>query len=255
MNLKIPCTSCSDWQPSRMCLSIARFITVLLMLLLAKVKVDVFRVWPLACRWLALAVFCIGHGPLQFPAEVWRASRAFYTQAHNWPQLPTCTYWQWQKYAPLGKHIHIQEHTYAHKIICIHRHRPTLNTCIVIVLSFVLDTMILESTLALFSFTFCLHWTEYTHKLERKKEDMKLKHTKVILSSPFCVCFLSLSPYYFFLFSSTTALHKHKKGSCSAISAIQATRDQGSNQKKKSGLNKKYKKHEEVMAEGSNRKP
>ena len=44
--------------------------------------------------------FCTGHGPLQFP-EVWRASRAFYTQAHNWPPLPACTYWQWHKYAPL----------------------------------------------------------------------------------------------------------------------------------------------------------
>ena len=63
--------------------SIARFIALLLMLLLAKVKVDVFKVWPPACRWLALAVFCTGHGPLQFPAEVRRASRAFYTQAHN----------------------------------------------------------------------------------------------------------------------------------------------------------------------------
>ena len=83
MNLKIPCTSCSDWQPSRMHVSIACFIALLLMLLLAKVMVDVFRVWPVACRWLVLAVFCIGHGPLQFPAEVWRASRAFYTQAHN----------------------------------------------------------------------------------------------------------------------------------------------------------------------------
>ena len=36
---------------------------------------------PLACRWLALTVFCTGHGPLQFPADVWRASMAFYTQA------------------------------------------------------------------------------------------------------------------------------------------------------------------------------
>ena len=127
MNLKIPCTACSDWQPSRMHVSIACFIALLLMQLLAKVKVEVFRVWPLACRWLALAIFCTGHGPLQFPAEVWRASRAFYTEAHNWPPLPTCTYWQWHKYAPLGEHIHIQEHTYAHKIICIRWHRPTLN--------------------------------------------------------------------------------------------------------------------------------
>ena len=46
MNLKILCTSCSDWQPSTMCVSIACFIALLLMLLLAKGKVDVFRVWP-----------------------------------------------------------------------------------------------------------------------------------------------------------------------------------------------------------------
>ena len=46
MNLKIPCTTCSDWRPSTMRMLIARFIALLLMLLLAKVKVDVFRVWP-----------------------------------------------------------------------------------------------------------------------------------------------------------------------------------------------------------------
>ena len=46
MNLKIPCTSWSDWQPSMMHVWIACFIALLLMLLLAKVKVDVFRVWP-----------------------------------------------------------------------------------------------------------------------------------------------------------------------------------------------------------------
>ena len=42
MNLKIACTSCYDRQPSRMHTSIACFIALLLMLLLAKVKVDVF---------------------------------------------------------------------------------------------------------------------------------------------------------------------------------------------------------------------
>ena len=46
MNLKIPCTSCFDWQPSTMRVSIACLIALLLMLLLAKVKVDVFSVWP-----------------------------------------------------------------------------------------------------------------------------------------------------------------------------------------------------------------
>ena len=41
INLKLPCTSCSDWQPSTMRMPIARFIALLLMLLLAKGKVDV----------------------------------------------------------------------------------------------------------------------------------------------------------------------------------------------------------------------
>ena len=50
-----------------------------------------------------------------------------------------------------------------------------------------------------------------------------LYHHYSILS---ILCSLSLS---------TTALHKHEKGSCSAISAIQATRDQGFNQKTISG--------------------
>ena len=192
----------------------------------------------LACRWLALAVFCTGHGPLEFPAEVWRASRAFYTQAHNCPPLPACTYWQWHKYAPLGEHT--QEHTYAHKYVST---------------EYILH--ILECTLALFSFTFCLHCTEYTHKL-RKKADMKLKlatkswnwpyltsyQTGPIInqflylsySSLSILCACSLSPSLYTIFFSATALHKHEKGSCSAISAIQATRDQGLNQKTISGL-------------------
>ena len=46
MNLKIHCTSCSDRQPSTMHALIACFIALLLMVLLVKVKVDVFRVWP-----------------------------------------------------------------------------------------------------------------------------------------------------------------------------------------------------------------
>ena len=46
INLKLPCTSCSDWQPRTMHVSIACFIALLLMLLLAKVKVEVFSAWP-----------------------------------------------------------------------------------------------------------------------------------------------------------------------------------------------------------------
>ena len=63
---------------------------------------------------------------------------------------------------------------------------------------------------------------------------------------------LSLSILFFYFFISTTALHKHEKGSCSAISAIQTSRDQGFNQKAISGLKKDY---EELMEEDSNRKP
>ena len=120
-----------------------------------------------------------------------------------------------------------------------------------------LDIMILECTLALFSFTFCLHWTEYTHVGEKEKIYTTLKHTTKSWNWPYltsyqirpiinqflylhysvlsilCACSLSLSPYYFF---STTALLKHEKGSCSAISAIQATGDQGFNQNTISGL-------------------
>ena len=128
MNLKIPCTSCTDcqidsqawctcrWPVSSPCCSCCCW---------PRWRLMSSGYGHLACRWLAL--FCTGHGPLQFPAEVWRASRAFYTQAHNWPPLPTCTYWQRHKYAPHGEHIHIQEHKYAHKIICVHWHRPTIN--------------------------------------------------------------------------------------------------------------------------------
>ena len=132
--------------------------------------------------------------------------------------------------------------------------------------------MILECALALSSFTFCLHWTEYTHKLEKEKRrykteacNQKLKLTlsdwayynPVLVSLLFYplhfVCMFSLSLHTFF-FSSTTALHKHEKGSCSAISAIQASRDHGFNPQKKNPPPKK-KDYEELMEEGSNRKP
>ena len=124
--------------------------------------------------------------------------------------------------------------------------------------------MILECTLTLFSFTICLHWTEYTHKLggggggrrcETESYNQKLKQTlpvwayykPILVSSLFnplhfvCVFSLflslpSLSLSLHTIFFPTTALHKHEKGSCSAISAIQATRDHGFNQKTISGL-------------------
>ena len=125
-----------------------------------------------ACRWLALVIFCTGQGPLQFPAEVWRASRAFYTQSTQLTPTPClhiltvtqiCTPWR----------THTHTRTYICTQICIHWQRPTLNwTHIIIALSFSLScsTTILECTLALFSFTFCLHWTEHTHKLEGGKK-------------------------------------------------------------------------------------
>ena len=94
------------------------------------------------------------------------------------------------------------------------------NTKLIIALSFV----ILECTLALLSFTICLHRTEYTHKMEKKRRyetevyNQKLKRTlpdilldwayykPILVSSlfyplhfvcmfPLCV---SLSSYYFF---------------------------------------------------------
>ena len=70
------------------------------------------------------------------------------------------------------------------------------------------------------------------------------------------VCMFSLSPSLSLhtVFFSTAALHKHEKGSCSAISAIQATRDQGFNQKIISSL-KKTNYYEELIEEGSNTKP
>ncbi len=108
--------------------------------------------------------------------------------------------------------------------------------------------MILQCTLALFSFTFCLNtyisWRKkrrcetksYNQKLKRTLRDILLDwayYKPILVSSLFyplhfvcmyCVC-VCASLSILFIFSSTTALHKHKKGSCSAISAIQATRD------------------------------
>ena len=208
----------------------------------------------LAWRWLALAVFCTGHGPLQFPAEVWRASRAFYTQAHNWPRLPTCTYWQWHKSAPLGEHIHIQEHTLCTKI-CICWHTPTLNwTHTYLYHSLSLFCALLwylnahwHCSVLLFACTGLnthISWKKrrrceteaYNQKLKRTLPDFLLDwayYKPILVSSlfyplKFCVHVPPLSlPILFFLlfFSSATALHKHEKGSCSVISAIQATTD------------------------------
>ena len=174
-----------------------------------------------ASRWLALVVFYNGHGPLQFPAEVWRASRAFYTQAHNWLHIQTVT----QMCTPWWTHTHTRAYIYMHtNMYTLTYANIKLNTYIIIALSFSLSctTMILECTLALFSFTFCLHWTEYTCKLEGKKRrckteayHQKLKRTLphflldwayyklILVSSLFYplhfVCMFSLSPYYFFL--------------------------------------------------------
>ena len=69
----------------------------------------------LACWWLALAVLGTGHGPLQFPAEVRRASEqlAPTPRLHILTVTQICTH----KYAPIDQHIHIQEHTYAHKYV------------------------------------------------------------------------------------------------------------------------------------------
>ena len=98
--------------------------------------------------------------------------------------------------------------------------------------------------------------TEYTNKVGEKKEDTKLKHTTNSWNWPYLTSYqigpvinqflyvhyliLSIlrspSPYFF---PSTTALHKYEKGSCSAISAIQATRDQGLNPKKQQQQNQK----------------
>ena len=115
-------------------------------------------------------------------------------------------------------------------------------------LSLLCSTTIPECTLALLSFTVGLHSTEYAHKMEKKKRryeteayNQKLKlsgfnsvfQTRMpeirlgILETNSCI-FIILSPFcvhVLFFLSSTTALHKHEKSSCSTISAIQASRD------------------------------
>ena len=264
MNLKIPCTSCSDWQPSSVCVLIACFIALLLMLLLAKVKVDVFRLWPFS---LKVACSCC------FSAlDMDHCSSQLKSGEHPEPSTHKHTT------DPDSLPAHTDSNTNVYPLT---QANTKLNTPIIIALSFSLlcSTMILECTFALSSFTFCLHWTEYTHKLEKEKRrykteacNQKLKLTlsdwayykPVLVSLLFCplhfVGMFSLSLHIFF-FSSTTALHKHEKGSCSAISAIQASRDQGFNQKTVSGPSppppppQKKKDYEELMEEGSNRKP
>ena len=155
------------------------------------------------------------------------------------------------------KNIHMHTNMYP-----LTQANTTLNTHIISLSLFCALLWYLNCSLALFSFTFCLHWTEYTRKLEKEKRryeneacNQKLKLTlsdwahykPILVSSLFYplhfVYLFSHSPYYFF---PTTSLHKHEKGSCSAISAIQVSRDQGFNHKTISGLKKK-KEEERIM--------
>ena len=177
--------------------------------------------------------------------------------------------------------MHPLANTYTYKSIHMHTNMYTLtqantklNTHIIIALSFVhyYDTW---THTGIVQFYFLP-----AHKFgvggggERRCEtesyNQKLKQTlpdwayykPILVSSLFnplhFVCVFSLSlpfPYFFFSFS-TTALHKHVKGSCSSISAIQATRDQGFNpQKRFWSKNKNCYQDLELMKEGSNRKP
>ena len=145
MNLKTPCTSCSDWQPSTMRVSIACFIALLIMLLLAKGKADVFRVWPFSlqvacsCRFLHWAwTIAVPSWSGEHPVP---STHKHTTDPHSHILTVTqiCTPWR----------THTHTRTYIHTQICIHWHRPTPNwTHIIIALSFSLScsTMTLECT-------------------------------------------------------------------------------------------------------------
>ena len=194
MEVKIPCTSCSDWQLSTMRVSIARFTALLLIL---QVKADVFRVWPSHTAgegWClqGMAIQLVG-GLFQlfFALDMDHCSSQLKSGEHPGPSTHKHT--TDPHFPPAhtdsDTNVHPLVNTYTYKYIHImHTNMHTLtytntklNTHITITLSFSLSctTMILECTLALFIFTFCLHWTEYAQKLEkrRKKKDTKLKHT------------------------------------------------------------------------------
>ena len=222
MNLKIPCTSCSDWQPSTMCVSIAVSSPCCSCCCWPRGRLMSSGCGHSACRWLALAVFCTGHGPLQFPAEAWTASRAFYTRSTQLTPTPhlhilTVT----QMCTPWRTHTHIRTYIYMHTNMYTLTYANTkLNLHIIIALSFVhyYDSW-MHIGIVQFYFLPALNWI-HTYVGEKKRRceieayDQKLKRTlpdflldwayykPILVSSLFYplhfVCMLSLSPYYFF---------------------------------------------------------
>ena len=159
----------------------------------------------LACRWLVPAVFCAGHGPLQFPAEVWRASRAFYTQHTNDPSSPPA-------HTDSDTNRHPLVNTYTYKNIHMHtnmnmltqvntKHTHNSSTLFLSSVHYY-DTWMHNGTV---HFYFLPALTKYTHKLERKN----LKHTTESWKWPYptwayykpILASLSLSiPFFFFFF-------------------------------------------------------
>ena len=157
--------------------------------------------------------------------------------------------------------MHPLANTYTYKNIHMHTNmykltqaNTKLNTHIIIALSFVhyYDTWT-HTDIVQFYFL-----PAHKFGVGGVGEDAKLNHTTKSWNRPYligpitnqflylhysilsilCACSLSLSRFHTSFFS-TAALHKHEKGSCSAISAIQATRDQGFNPKKFFGLKTK----------------
>ena len=116
MNLKIPCTSCSDWQPSTMRVWIACFIVLLLMLLLAKVKVDVFRVWPFSLSVACSCCFLHWTWTIAVPSWSLESIQGLLhtsTQLTPTPRLHILTVTQ--MCTPWRTHTHTRTYIYMHK--------------------------------------------------------------------------------------------------------------------------------------------
>ena len=213
MNLKIPCTSCSDWQPSTMCCKPV------------SLPCCSCCCWPrwrlmssgcghLVCRWLAPAVFCTGHGPLQFqlkPGEHPGPSTHKHTTDPHSPPAHTDS----------DTNMHPLVNTYTYKNIHMHTNmhpltqaNTKLNTHIIIALSLFRVLLYLNAhwhcSVLLFACTELnthISWRRKKKKIRNWSMQPKagtdpidqFLYLHYSILSILCACSLSLHTFFFFL--------------------------------------------------------
>ena len=272
MNLIIPCTACSDWQPSMMRLFHQPA---------ALAAAGQGEGWCLQ----GMALSLVGGLLLLFSAlDMDHCSSQLKSGEHPGPSTHKHTT---DPHSPPAHtdsdtNMHPLANKYTYKNIHMHTNmykltqaNTKLNTHIIIALSFVhyYDTWTHTDIVQFYflpAYKFGVGgWEKMRNwiiqpKVETDPTWLGLLQTNSCifiiqsfsLFSPLhlCVCSLSLPPpsLHTFFLSSTTALHKHEKGSCSAISAERPRIQSKNNFWSKNKTN--YYQDLELMKEGSNRK-